>query len=85
MSHKSSIASCIDTLKIDNPSNILELCRLLLRISGNILQHPKDEKYRQLRISNKIVMEKLLPASGGIQCIFEMGFVEVIIANGLLY
>ena len=78
MTSKASFILCVETLRDDNPENNLELCKILLRITGNIIQHPKEEKYRQLRISNKIIMEKLLPASGGIQCLFEIGFIEVI-------
>ena len=83
MMSKDRYIECIQQIKDEN-KNSLEICILLLRITGNIIQHPKESKYRQLRILNKMVMEKLLPASGAMQCLFEMGFAEVSIFNIIL-
>ncbi|KAF4518385.1 hypothetical protein B566_EDAN010477 [Ephemera danica] len=61
----------------DNPLEVFEtVSSLLLQICDNILNHPEEIKYRRLRLSNANVSTKLLPATGAIECLFEMGFEE---------
>ena len=55
---------------------------ILLKFANNIIRDPKNEKYRKIRVGNAIVAEKLLPVSGAIECLFEMGFTEVRILVG---
>ncbi|KAL0278712.1 UNVERIFIED_CONTAM: hypothetical protein PYX00_000454 [Menopon gallinae] len=49
---------------------------VLLRIARNILSDPDNPKYRSISLSSNVVTNKLLPASGAMQCLFEMGFQE---------
>lgn len=51
----------------------------LLTICQNILSHPNDKLYREIRLDDPLVTSKLLPALGAIECLFDIGFVEVII------
>lgn len=39
---------------------------------------PSEEKYRSIRIGNPTFSTKLLPIKGAVECLFEMGFEEVI-------
>lgn len=55
----------------------IEASKILLRFASNILTHPTEDKYRRIRLSNDIVQEKLLPVSGALECLFDMGFQEV--------
>ncbi|XP_060828510.1 peptide-N(4)-(N-acetyl-beta-glucosaminyl)asparagine amidase [Bombus pascuorum] len=48
----------------------------LLTVCQNILSHPNDKKYREVRLDHPLVTTKLLPALGGIECLFDIGFVE---------
>jgi len=69
--------SAVDSLE-ENPKEVLETAlRLLLTVADNILNNPRDIKFRRLKLANKNVSEKLLPAIGAIECLFEMGFDEV--------
>ena len=68
---------CVKQL-LDNPSDIfLTASELLLKFANNVLNHPENPKYRSIRIGNDIVTNKLLPANGGLDCLFAMGFLEV--------
>ena len=51
---------------------------ILLTFANNIIKYPSESKYRRIRVGNEAVTEKLLPASGAIDCLFEMGFEEVL-------
>lgn len=41
-------------------------------------RNPNEEKYRSIRIGNPTFSTKLLPIKGAVECLFEMGFEEVI-------
>lgn len=41
-------------------------------------RYPNEEKYRSIRIGNPTFSTKLLPIKGAVECLFEMGFEEVI-------
>lgn len=55
----------------------LEVTDILLRIIDNVLQSPKNPKFRRLRLGNDIVSNKLIPAIGAMECLFKIGFEEV--------
>ena len=71
----------LDTVKQlveDNPQELfLEAARLLLKFADNVINNPNDPKYRKIRLGNPMVENKLLPVSGALECLFEMGFIEV--------
>jgi peptide-N4-(N-acetyl-beta-glucosaminyl)asparagine amidase len=69
--------SAVDSLE-ENTKEVFETAvRLLVTVADNILNNPNDIKFRRLKLANKNVSEKLLPAIGAIECLFEMGFDEV--------
>ena len=62
----------------ENPANeALSAAEVLLKVANNILNNPENPKYRTLKVGNAIVSTKLLPVSGAMECLFEMGFEEV--------
>ena len=69
--------NCVKLL-FDNPADeALSAADVLLKIANNILNNPDNQKYRTLKVANAIVSSKLLPVSGAMECLFEMGFEEV--------
>ena len=69
-----------DSLNIlfDNESVVLnEVSEILLKFANNILNNPNDKKYRRIRVGNKIISNRLLPVSGAVEFLFDMGFEEV--------
>ena len=60
-----------------NPhETFLSSSEILLKFAENILQHPTEAKYRKIRVANERVERHLLVVTGGMQCLFDMGFVE---------
>ena len=69
--------NCVKLL-FDNPADeALSAADVLLKIANNILNNPDNQKYRTLKVANATVSSKLLPVSGAMECLFEMGFEEV--------
>ena len=59
----------------ENPADeALSAADVLLKIANNILNNPDNQKYRTLKVENAVVSSKLLPVSGAMECLFEMGF-----------
>lgn len=61
----------------ENVSHYIESVTILLKILDNIIREPTNEKYRSIRLENKIVREKLLSLSGMRRLLERIGFVEV--------
>lgn len=61
----------------ENPREVyLEVTSVLIRLANNVIKNPSDQKYRSIRLANPTVANKLLPAVGAMECLFEMGFKE---------
>lgn len=69
--------SSIQKLQDNDKSIFLSTSEILLKFANNIIKDPDNPKYRKIRVGNAIVMEKLLPVSGGVESLFDMGFKEV--------
>lgn len=54
-----------------------EARRALLSICRNVLRSPSNYRSRELRLDDEVVVEKLLPAIGAMECLFDIGYVEV--------
>jgi len=65
---------CGRMLPINNISNLNDLQQLCHMICNNILQHPNDIKYQQLKLSNKLIQTRLLTRKGGIEFLHAIGF-----------
>lgn len=61
----------------ENVSHYIEAVTILLKILDNIIREPTNEKYRSIRLENKIVREKLLSLGGMRGLLDRIGFVEV--------
>lgn len=63
---KDKATACIDTLK---------------KYLENIIQHPDEEKYRKIRMSNRVFSEKVQPVEGALDFLIGAGFLETNIDN----
>lgn len=69
--------SCVLALEENTQALYLETTSLLLKLVDNIIKNPSNPKYRCIRLGNPTVANKILPAVGAMECLFEMGFQEV--------
>ena len=53
-----------------------EAVNILVKLLTNVIKNPGELKYRQVKLGNKTIEEKLLPASGAFEVLFSCGFEE---------
>jgi hypothetical protein len=68
-------------IKDNSKEDILKICKSLLAIIEKIIKNPYDEQNRRLKLESEEVSKKLMPYSGGLEVLFEMGFEEVFFIN----
>ena len=72
------VISTVQQLVNENSVNdFLTASEILIKFANNVLSNPQEPKFRRIRLSNPTVEAKLLPVCGAMECLFEMGFVEV--------
>ncbi|EZA49839.1 Peptide-N(4)-(N-acetyl-beta-glucosaminyl)asparagine amidase [Ooceraea biroi] len=71
-----SLERCVRSLDENEADVRNEARRALLSICRSVLGSPSDDKSRELRLDNEVVTEKLLPAIGAMECLFDVGYVE---------
>lgn len=64
-------------LEGDNHALYIDSVQILLRILDNVIREPQNDKYRTIRLENKIIKEKLLNLNGVRELLQKMGFIEV--------
>ena len=58
-------------------ADIIKVCSTLVKIFMNILKTPSEVDSRRIRLDNPDIMDNLMPYSGGLETLFEIGFLEV--------
>ncbi|GAB1606103.1 peptide-N(4)-(N-acetyl-beta-glucosaminyl) asparagine amidase-like [Argonauta hians] len=66
----------LDDIRDNPPEVVTDTFRIILKICKNILDNPKEKKYRRLRLGNHIVEKKILPVDGAFNCLLALGFQE---------
>ncbi|KAK0060278.1 peptide-N(4)-(N-acetyl-beta-glucosaminyl)asparagine amidase [Biomphalaria pfeifferi] len=77
-----SISQMVNENSVDN---FMTASNILIKFAVNILENPTESKYRRIRISNPTIQNKLLNVSGGMECLFEMGFQEAEDGESLVF
>ena len=60
-----------------NHSEVDTVCNALIQIMDKILASPNDSSKRSIKLDSDEVATKLMPYSGGLESLFEIGFEEV--------
>ena len=73
----SPVDTSIVNLLRENPENVKrDAGDILVKLLSNIVAEPNAMKYRQVKLANKKIEEKLLPANGAFEILFSAGFEE---------
>merc|ERR1719322_732161 len=71
------VDTSVVSMLADNTDDVMEAAKeILVKMLGNIINDPNNTKYRAVKMSNKVIIEKLLPASGAFEILFSVGFEE---------
>jgi hypothetical protein len=76
----SSSSDSVGLKRILENSNddIIKICTTLIKIFSSIVDKPNEAEHRRIRLDSSDVMENLMPYSGGLEVLFEIGFQEVL-------
>ncbi len=66
-----------DRIKENTKEEKIIICEILVKILTKIIDKPQDVEPRRLLLESPDVSENLMPFNGGLEVLFEMGFVEV--------
>jgi len=68
--------SIVNLLRENTEDVKREAGEILVKLLSNIVAEPNIMKYRQVKLANKKIEEKLLPANGAFEILFSAGFEE---------
>ena len=68
--------SIVELLRDNTEEVKKDAADILVKLLSNIIADPNNMKYRQVKLANKKIEEKLLPASGAFEILFSVGFEE---------
>jgi len=64
----------------DIKSNSIDICfrvvNVLLQLLNDIINHPKQPKFRRLYLEGDVIQNNLLPFAGAMEFLFEIGFID---------
>ena len=67
----------IVSMLADNSDTVMNDAKdILIKLLSNVLKEPNNTKYRAVKLTNKTIEEKLIPASGAFEILFSVGFEE---------
>lgn len=79
LEHERGLTACLIILNC-NPKEKANACvETLKKYIENIIQNPEEEKYRKIRMSNRVFCDKVKPVEGALDFLLGAGFVEQII------
>lgn len=78
-----NIDTSVIALLEDNQEQVKKDAKeILVKLLGNIINDPNNTKYRAVKLTNKVIEEKLLPAAGAFEILFS-GKIFIIIYRNL--
>ena len=72
---EAGLTACLVIHTVNKPQEKVQQCvETLFRYLDNIVQNPDEEKYRKIRINNKVYQERVAPLEGVKQFLHAAGF-----------
>ncbi|XP_058462698.1 UBX domain-containing protein 6 [Malaya genurostris] len=63
-----------------NPKEKVETCvETLIKCLENIINHPNEEKYKKIRMTNRMFCDKIKVCEGALEFLYSAGFAEITI------
>lgn len=79
LQHEKGLSACLIIYNC-NPKEKLEPCvETLIKCLENIVNHPSEEKYKKIRMTNRMFCEKIKVCEGALELLHSAGFVEITI------
>uniref|UniRef100_T1I3V8 UBX domain-containing protein n=2 Tax=Rhodnius prolixus TaxID=13249 RepID=T1I3V8_RHOPR len=71
-----SLASCLMIHSLNQSSESMKCIETLCTILQNIISNPLEEKFKKIRITNKVFQEKVFKTIGAVEFLESIGFVK---------
>ncbi|KAG4067661.1 hypothetical protein HA402_005433 [Bradysia odoriphaga] len=71
-----ALTACLIIHNCNTKDKAEQCIETLTKYLENIINHPDEEKYRKIRMSNRIFAEKIKPVEGGCEFLLGAGFQE---------
>lgn len=71
-----ALTACLIIHNCNTKEKAEQCIETLTKYLENIINHPDEEKYRKIRMSNRIFAEKIKPVEGGCEFLMGAGFQE---------
>lgn len=79
LEHEKGLSACLIIYNC-NPKEKHEMCvETLIKCLENIVNHPSEEKYKKIRMTNRMFCEKIKVCEGALELLSSAGFVEITI------
>lgn len=65
---------CTRYFLLSTSNELDDLYNILQQIILNIISHPEEIKYQEIKLTNKIIKERILNRNGGIEFMQAIGF-----------
>lgn len=76
LENERGLTACLIILNCNIKEKSTACIETLTKYLDNIIQHPDEEKYRKIRLSNRIFCEKVRPIEGAWDFLLAAGFTE---------
>jgi hypothetical protein len=68
---------CTRLFLLWTPSDLDDFLQIVQTISSNIIEHPNEQKYKELNLSKGVIQKKIVSRLGGLDFMCAIGFEEV--------
>jgi len=66
----------LNDIKSNNVDIRFRVVNVLLKLLNDIINHPNQPKFRRLYLNGDVIQNDLLPFSGAMEFLFEIGFID---------
>lgn len=85
LENERGLTSCLIILNCNTKEKSTACIETLTKYLQNIIQHPDEEKYRKIRLSNRIFCDKVQVCEGALDFLLAAGFTEQTIDDDLFF
>ena len=78
-SEENGLTACLIIHNCNIKERALQCIEILIKYLTNIIQHPTEEKYKKIRMSNKVFCDKVKEVEGALEFLSAAGFTKIVL------
>jgi UBX domain-containing protein 6 len=80
-SEENGLTACLIIHNCNVKERAVQCIEILIKYLNNIIQHPTEEKYKKIRMSNKVFCERVKDVEGAMEFLTAAGFSQISLDN----